>query len=435
MSFIVMRPPKDMHRVPRSYVSMTINQPGLSLPPATTVDVCFHPDELPPDVKLLFAEAEKASVEFGISWYTNLVNAVYAGDDGVRFFILRRADEPIAVLPVRVVKNGSSARVESLSNYYSAIYAPVLAPNIQAIDLVPLISAIRNAHTSVSSIRFAPMDPESEGYQLLFKALKLVAMKPFEFFCFGNWFLTVDTNWSHYWGGRNGSLRNTIKRTGKRFFANGGTLEVVSGCGELERGLNAYEKVYAASWKGAEPFVDFIPGLVRTCAANGWLRLGVAWLKDEPIAAQIWIVADGKASIFKLAYHEAYKAYAPGTLLTAMLMQQAIEKDLVTEVDYLIGDDFYKKSWMSGRRERWGLIAYNLKSIAGIVGLCLEMAGRSFKALKIGLDSRQSTQARWWQPCAPSRTSERHHTQQYPINAQQNFDHEYPMEKSTRVNP
>ena len=115
---------------------------------------------------------------------------------------------------------------------------------------------------------------------------------------------------------------------------------------------------------------------------RGWLRLGVAWLKDEPVAAQLWIVAGGKANIYKLAYHEGYKSYAPGTLLTAMLMQHVMEQDRVAEIDYLIGDDAYKKSWMNQRRERWGLIAYNPRSLAGLLGLVRELAGRTLKLVK-----------------------------------------------------
>ncbi|OGA95641.1 MAG: hypothetical protein A3E79_13955 [Burkholderiales bacterium RIFCSPHIGHO2_12_FULL_61_11] len=55
-------------------------------------------------------------------------------------------------------------------------------------------------------------------------------------------------------------------------------------------------------------------------------------------------MANGKASIYKVSYDEHFKAYTPGTLFTAMLMEHVIEKDKVTEVDCLIGDDPYKKN-------------------------------------------------------------------------------------------
>ena len=76
-------------------------------------------------------------------------------------------------------------------------------------------------------------------------------------------------------------------------------------------------------------------------------------------------MANGKADIYKVAYDERYKAYTPDALLTAMLMQHVIETDAVTKVDYLQGDDPYKKTWMGERQERWGIVAYNPR-----VGVC-----------------------------------------------------------------
>jgi CelD/BcsL family acetyltransferase involved in cellulose biosynthesis len=55
-----------------------------------------------------------------------------------------------------------------------------------------------------------------------------------------------------------------------------------------------------------------------------------------------------------MAYDEAFAEYAPGTLLTSHLMEYVIDQDHVTEVDYLIGDDAYKKDWMSCRRGALG---------------------------------------------------------------------------------
>ena len=351
--------------------------------PSAAVEVYRHPDELPPDVQTLFGTAEALSIEFGLSWYRNLVNTVYPRHPGVTIYVLRSAGVPTAALPVILTRrHGLWTDGESLSNYYTALYAPVLAPQASADELAVLVRAMRRTYASLGSLRFTPMDPQSDSYRILRAALVRAGMVPFDFFCFGNWFMKVDGNWPAYLQSRSGMLRSTIKRMGKKFAADGGTLEMVQSGPDLERCLRAYEQVYAHSWKGAEPYPDFMPGLVRACSERGWLRLGVAWLKDEPIAAQIWIITRDKADIYKLAYHEDYKAYAPGTLLTVMLMQQAFERDQVGEIDYLIGDDAYKKSWMGERRERWGLIAYNPRSLPGLFGLCREFAGRAIKSAR-----------------------------------------------------
>lgn len=368
----------------------TINRADGPTRQSRSVEVYRHPDDLPPDIQAMFDTAEAFSIELGVSWYRNLINAVYPQHPGVRIYVLRTGEQPAAALPVIITrKHGLWNDGESLSNYYTALYAPVLAPQATEDDLAVLVRAIRRSHRSLRSLRFTPMDPQADSYRILRKALVRAGMVPFDFFCFGNWFMKADGNWPAYLQGRSGILRSTIKRMGKKFAADGGTLEVVQSGADLERCLRAYEQVYAHSWKGAEPYPDFMPGLVRACSAHGWLRLGVAWLRNEPIAAQIWIVTQKKADIYKLAYHEDYKAYAPGTLLTAMLMQQAFEKDRVAEIDYLIGDDAYKKSWMSGRRERWGLIAYNPRSLPGFFGLCRELTGRTIKSIRQRFAARQ----------------------------------------------
>jgi CelD/BcsL family acetyltransferase involved in cellulose biosynthesis len=344
-----------------------------------SVEVFRHPDELPPDVRHLFEVGEKESVESSAAWYRNLVNSIYADKDVVRIFVLRKLGRPVAALPLIASKSAGGQHVASLSNYYTAIYSPLIEKGLKVRELVPLLGAVKNACTPLASLRFAPMDPASAGYRLLLRAMPAAGFAPFRFFSFGNWYLQVKDDWPTYLKNREGTVRSTIKRMTKKFSAEGGTLELVLGGADLAKGLAAYEHVYGLSWKQAEPHPAFIPGLVQTCAERGWLRLGVAWLKDKPIAAQLWIVANGKANIYKLAYDEGHKSYAPGTLLTAMLMEHAIEKDHVTEVDYLIGDDPYKKAWMSHRRERWGIVAYNPRTLTGLIEMAREVLGRSLK--------------------------------------------------------
>ncbi|MEY3264062.1 MAG: hypothetical protein RL717_1539, partial [Pseudomonadota bacterium] len=102
-------------------------------------------------------------------------------------------------------------------------------------------------------------------------------------------------------------------------------------------------------------------------------------LNGQAIAAQLWVVVNKKSYIFKVAYDEKFKSNAPGTLVTAMLMKHVITHDKVSEVDFLTGDDSYKKNWMSHRRERWGIIAYNPKTLGGAAGLLKEVLGRSLR--------------------------------------------------------
>jgi len=140
--------------------------------------------------------------------------------------------------------------------------------------------------------------------------------------------------------------------------------------------------VYESSWKTPEPYPGFIPGLVADLAASGSLRLGVARLGDRAVAAQLWSIRGGRAAIVKLAHRTDSTEFSPGTLLTVHMMQLAIERDGVTEVDYLIGDDAYKRNWMTARRERWGIVAYATRSPIGLALVLRELAGRTAKRFR-----------------------------------------------------
>jgi CelD/BcsL family acetyltransferase involved in cellulose biosynthesis len=345
------------------------------------VEVFRHPRELPADVVALFeAAARHTSVELGLEWHELLVDHVFQATNDVRIFVLRRDGTATAALPMMRSRD-DPRRAHSLSNYYTALYSPVFQEGVCAADLVSLLRAVLREWPNASSFDFEPLDPESREFELLESALKLARLVPFRYFRFGNWFLSCEgLDSAQYLAGREGAVRSTIKRMGKKFVAQGGTLEIITGGDRVDAGMAAYEKVYASSWKIPEPYPEFIRGLVRCGASRGWLRLGVAWLGEEPIAAQIWITAFGRAEIFKLAYDEAHKAHSAGTLLTTLLMTKALDDDRVREVDYLIGDDPYKRAWMTERRERWGLMAYSPFKAVGLFGIARDALKRALKA-------------------------------------------------------
>ncbi|WP_165917693.1 GNAT family N-acetyltransferase [Roseateles saccharophilus] len=350
-----------------------------------SVETYAHVRELPVDAIALLHRAEEHHVEFGADWLANLIDTVYAREPRlheVRILVLRRQGRVLAVVPT-VAQTGTLGReVSALSNFYTAIYAPALDDDLEAEDLLPLTRALRQGGADAAAYRFSPMDPDSREFALLKRALTLAGLSTHAYFSFGNWYEPVRQHWPDYLKDRSGQLRSTIKRMNKKFASEGGRLEVVRDGDALEVALAAYRDVYARSWKVPEPYPDFVPGLIRLCARRGWLRLGIAWLHDKPVAVQFWIIANGRANIYKLAYDQAHKALAPGTLLTALLMEQALDLESVQEVDYLIGDAPYKAEWMSRRRERLGLVAYDPLTLHGLVGLVRQTAGNAWRRLR-----------------------------------------------------
>lgn len=342
------------------------------------ITVRSYPDiaSLPTAAIELFEDAEVDYPEFSAGWFANLQRTVFPADPDVGYYVAERSGQPMAILPVRRIRAGIARRVEALGNYYTSLYSPILAGEAMALDLAALLQAASHNHGGAHEMRFAPMAPGTPAYTATKAALRSIGWIPFPYFCFGNWYLKVTTDWKTYLEQRDGQLRSTLKRKGNKFAAAGGTLEIVTAPAHAEAAIADFIHVYSHSWKKPEPYPDFIPGLIRWLAAQGWLRLGIARLDGKPVAAEIWIVSHGKARIYKLAHDQEYSSYAPGTLLTAHLMRHVIDHDRVSEVDYLIGDDPYKKDWMSDRRERWGIVAYNPRTATGLTLLITETIRR-----------------------------------------------------------
>lgn len=349
-----------------------------------TVEGCQTLSDLPADARQLMDLAEQTSMQFGWSWYSNLIDKVFAEQaNDLWFYILRSPSQVLAVLPLRVNRENGYLTLSALANYYTSVYAPCLAAATTPQDVAVLFRALKKSWPRLATVNLSPMDHASPQFQLLQQAMTLAGLRNFDFYCFGNWYEPVQTDWKGYLMQRKANFRSTIKRHGAKLLQDGGRIELVDAASPqaLEQAIEAYQKVYSASWKKDEPFADFVPGLIRTCAEKGWLRMGLAWMNEQPIAAQIWIVAHGKADIYKVAYDESFKAYSPGTLVSALVMEHVMEVDGVREVDFLVGDDAYKKVWMSARRERWGLVGYNPAVLAGLLGWQRELWWRKLKPL------------------------------------------------------
>lgn len=351
---------------------------------ADGVEVYRNPSAWPADVESLFMAAENERIGMGSDWYQNLIGSGLPSDSGVRFYVLRRNRVPVAALPL-LLRDAPNKALSALANFYTTLFAPALAGTEGTPALTLLLRAAITDNGPLQRLEFGPMDPQGKAMICLRAALKANGLATFDYFCHGNWYLPVSTDWPSYLQQREGSLRSTVRRMEKKLRAEQACIEVLSDPLDVERGIAAFDHVYARSWKRPEPFPGFMPGLIRLCATRGWLRLGLVSLAGQAIAVQLWIVANGRAEVYKLAYDEAFKAFAPGTVLTARLMQHVFEVDKVTEVDYLIGDDSYKAQWMSERRERWGLIAYNPRTVAGLIGCLREAAGRGLKAARARL--------------------------------------------------
>ena len=341
---------------------------------------------LPDGYAALFEAAGRQSFFVSNSWFTNFERSVLPASQQARIYGVEDAGTPTAALVTRIVRRGEGfwapVRLEALGNYYTSLHELVAAPeqdNRGAIEA--LAQALGSGTRDWDLLDLQPLDVQSQLYRELPDLLRRRGLVVQTYFCFGNWYLEVSGQpYASYFAGRSSSLRKNIPYYTRKLERNPRSrVEIVTGGEHVERALRDYEKVYNSSWKVPEPFPRFIPGLVRTAADDGWLRFGLVYVDDQPAAAQIWIVHGGIASIYKVAYDERFSKLSVGTILTAKLMEHVIDVDKVSVVDYLTGDDDYKKDWMSHRRERWGIVAFNPRRIRGAWQAIRNIGGRALK--------------------------------------------------------
>jgi len=186
---------------------------------------------------------------------------------------------------------------------------------------------------------------------------------------FGNWYLPVaGLDFASYWAGRPSRLRHTVERKEKRLTREHRvTLQVWSAAADAAPAIAAYSMVDQRSWKQPEPHPGFMPGLIAGGLAAGRLLVGLLSVDERPAAAQVWLIANRRATIFKLSYDQAFKAASAGSILTRQLIQRALEAGQLDEIDFGRGDDPYKPDWLPLRRQRWSIHAYDPLTPLGLL--------------------------------------------------------------------
>jgi hypothetical protein len=344
-------------------------------------------DELPAGYAPLFEEASQQQFFLSLPWFQNFVNTALDRASRIRIYGIGDAE---GMFLARSSPPGRN--LFALTNFYSCMYGPhVMGPGEQIrFRLRTLANGIGAERPRWETVEIQPLDASSEVPATLVEAFRESGFIVQTFFCFGNWYLPVEgRSFKQYMESRPPILKNTLSRKRKKLEKSGrAKIRIVTGGDDVEDAIEAYTKVYISSWKQPEPYPEFIPGLIRTCANMGTLRLGLVYVDGEPAAAQLWIVHQGCALIYKLAYDERFADLSVGTVLTATMMEHVLDVDRVREVDYLSGDDAYKKDWMSHRRERSGLLAMNPRTVGGAVAICRHIGGRTMKKAATWLSSR-----------------------------------------------
>lgn len=326
-------------------------------------------DELPSGYDSLLRAAATANFYFSAPWYRNVTQTTL--DDGDQLVLIgvenddgRGGARALMVARRRMAPPLKPRSLDLFVNAYTMIAGPVLHPEETDGDAViaMLIRTIREQLPDIDIVRLESMDPDTASFAALKKGLAENGFLTRDMFSFVNWHEPcADISYEDYVASLTGKMRNLIRRRSRKLEREHDVRwTLTDGSDGFDEAMEAYWKVYDASWKIPESYPNFINGFVRACREAGVLRLGILYVDGEAAAAQIWTVTGSEATIYKLAYDEKFKALSVGSVLTAKIMQNVIEVDKPRTIDFGYGNDPYKKDWTRHRRDRMGLIGFRI---------------------------------------------------------------------------
>lgn len=318
-------------------------------------------------------------------WFSRFEKMIPNSDTKGQLLVSDDAELESIKLPVyqnRLGKLGLKT-LSSMSNYYSPIYGPI-GGHIDD-------EAKANLYVKSGQERFSQFD--RIDFLPLYQEHALIWLKAFENIGFKGFMYQHSTNWIHenivdsqqYWALRPSRLRNTLKRKREKLLKDSSfSIKLVDAIEvkDLNSVLADYHNVYFDSWKKIEPYPGFIDSIARYASQKNELRVGFIYHDGLPVAAQIWFVANQVAYIFKLAHRKRYTDQSVGTILTAAMFEHVIEHDNVTSIDFLTGDDNYKKDWMEMSRPLYGIQLCNRHSLKGKACIILNQLSGLKKMIK-----------------------------------------------------
>ncbi|MGE3569040.1 MAG: GNAT family N-acetyltransferase [Gammaproteobacteria bacterium] len=283
--------------------------------------------------------------------------------------------EVLAVLPLLASRRRPCGvlRLRAMGNFYTGLFDAAEQPGLgasparRAAVAAALAAHLATRHGRVPLLEMQPLRDDDALPAWVAAALAARGYATRRYPAHGNWYEDVaGIDFATYMQRRPGQLRSTLERKRRRLLREHDVrLEVHDRADTVAAAFSAYETVYVASWKSAERSPAFIRRVMSALAAHGIVNLGVLTVDGMPAAAQLWVRIGRTWAVFKLAYDPRFADYSVGTILTAHVIEGFFAAGAFDALDFLSGDDAYKRDWMAERRQHWGSEAISPRSLIG----------------------------------------------------------------------
>jgi hypothetical protein len=317
------------------------------------------------------------SAEGRLAWFETLARTTMSPDEHAIVVVALEEGRPRAALPLVQTVNG----LRALTAPYSTRYAPPLPDPAIAHEL-----GLRAREYVPGVLRLDGIEEDEPGISAFLDGLSKSGLATAQYRGFANWYEPL-TDFETWWDARPSRLKSTVRRKLSAASRAGATFRCLRD--GFDEAYPLYDGIYGASWKDAEPHPKFMAAMVRSLGPEGLVRMGIMTIADRAVAAQIWLVCDRHATIFKLAHREDAAEFSPGTLLTHHMAATLIGEDRLEEIDFGRGDDAYKRDWTGQLRFRIGMIAGDWRKRAGVAAILKDVLPTRFASFVRGI-GRQS---------------------------------------------
>jgi len=354
--------------------------------------------DLPDSYAPLLEQAAEKGFFHSQPWFEFLMEHMWQ-DDKLRLYAVEDdTGRPLLFAPLRLTEfdgaapyaktHASIAHIENFS-VLCLLFNPILDKQHLQV-LTALLQALRSPEKGQKSpttdvLRLWPVETGSELEKFVGKALVSSGFWIQRYTnSFNRFEDTTGLSFDEYFAKRNSKFRYNVRRR-RRNLDNTGTLEINIYAGDsspedLQRGIDDYILGTVESWQSPASMASrSMLHLIRLASREGCMRLGVLKLDGRPVAGQFWLVSSGVAHCMRQAYHEGYKKWALGVVLTSHVLKHVLDQDHVDKIDFGLGNEDYKEKWMKNSRDYSGFMAFNPRTPRGLFFATKHIVGQPVK--------------------------------------------------------